>query len=380
MISNRATDNDKRGRIVANSIIYGPVPSWRLGRSLGIDLLSTKRKTCSFDCIYCQLGRTVHPEIERREFVSLNRLARELKTIEDVTADYATFSGVGEPSLACNLGEAIRRVKSILNVPVAVLTNSSLMLREDVRYELGLADVVIAKVDAPSEELFRKINRPFGKQTLAEILKALQLFRKEYRGKLALQMMFVEANESHATQMAKIAEQLSPDEVQLNTPLRPCAVTPLDIQQMTTIRAAFSGVMNILTVYEAQRPEVAPLNQEETLLRRPVEQRFAEEAGRGEVTKKTVEQEEALNRRIAEEERFREKVDEDGIRWTKVYFGGGAHFRNWLSQFVELKGGENVKVEEADSKGFQCYEESGEKMYRIWLRDIVPDNKENELP
>jgi hypothetical protein len=98
------------------------------------------------------------------------------------------------------------------------------------------------------------------------------------------------------------------------------------------------------------------------------------------VASETVGQEEALNRRIADEEKIREKVDEDGIRWTKVYFGGGAHFRNWLSQFVELKGEENVKVEEADSQGFQCYEESGEKMYRIWVRDIVPDNKENELP
>ena len=254
---------------MANSVIYGPVPSWRLSRSLGIDLLSTRGKTCSFDCIYCQLGRTVHPEVRRKEFVSLDRLAQELKTIEDVTADYATFSGVGEPSLASNLGEAIQQVKSILNLPVAVLTNSSLMLRKDVRYELGLADVVVAKVDAPSEELFRKINRPFGRQTLAKILNALQLFKEAYRGKLALQMMFVEANKDCAVDMAKIAEQLSPDEVQINTPLRPCSVMPLGAQQIATIRAAFSGIKNIVTVYEAQRPEVTPLSQKETSWRRP---------------------------------------------------------------------------------------------------------------
>jgi len=87
-----------------------------------------------------------------------------------------------------------------------------------------------------------------------------------------------------------------------------------------------------------------------------------------------------IRRRIAEEENIQHKIDEHGIKWTKVYFGGGAHFRNWLDQFVELKGEENVKVEEADSKGFQCYEESGEKMYRVWVRDIVTANKENELP
>ncbi|MFC1963886.1 hypothetical protein ACFLV1_00725 [Chloroflexota bacterium] len=87
------------------------------------------------------------------------------------------------------------------------------------------------------------------------------------------------------------------------------------------------------------------------------------------MTREQVEHESLIRQRIAEEEMFREKVDEDGTRWTKVYFGGGAHFRNWLSQFTELKGEENVKVEEADSTGFQCYEEGGEKMYRIWVKD-----------
>ena len=88
------------------------------------------------------------------------------------------------------------------------------------------------------------------------------------------------------------------------------------------------------------------------------------------MTKEQVEHESLIRQRIAEEETFRDKVDENGTRWTKVYFGGGAHFRNWLSQFIELKGKENVKVEEADSTGFQCYEESGEKMYRIWVKDM----------
>ena len=87
------------------------------------------------------------------------------------------------------------------------------------------------------------------------------------------------------------------------------------------------------------------------------------------MTREQVEHESLIRQRIAKEETFREKVDEDGTRWTKVYFGGGAHFRNWLSQFTELNGEENVKVEEADSTGFQCYEEGGEKMYCIWVKD-----------
>ena len=252
-----------------NRIIYGPVSSWRLGRSLGVDLVSTKGKTCSFDCIYCQLGKTIHPLAERREFVTLAQLAHELKAVRGIAIDYATFSGTAEPTLASNLGQAIELVRSILGVPVAVLTNSSLMPREDVRHELGQADVVVAKVDAPNEELFRQINRPRIRSTFDEIIQAIRLFRQEYQGKLALQMMFVEANRSYASEMAKLAEGLSPDEVQLNTPLRPCAVNPLTPEEITAIRQEFSGVKGVVTVYEALRPEVTPLNLEETLRRRP---------------------------------------------------------------------------------------------------------------
>ena len=88
------------------------------------------------------------------------------------------------------------------------------------------------------------------------------------------------------------------------------------------------------------------------------------------MTREQVEHDSLIRQRMAEEERVREKVDDEGKKWKKVYFGGGAHFRNWLSQFTELKGEDNVRVEEADSRGFQCYEESGEKMYRIWVKDM----------
>jgi len=250
-------------------VIYGPVPSWRLGRSLGIDLLSTKGKTCSFDCIYCQLGRTVNSLTERKQFVSLAQLATDLARVRGIAADYATFSGVGEPTLASNLGEAIRLVKSVLKLPVAVLTNSSLMPREDVRHELTLADVVVAKIDAPNEELFHQINRPCLQCTFGEIIRAIKLFRAEYQGKLALQMMFIEANRGYAPEMARIAQQLSPDEVQINTPLRPCAVQPLTPEDISAIQREFSKVKRVVTVYEASRPEVVALDLKETLRRRP---------------------------------------------------------------------------------------------------------------
>jgi len=253
----------------SGSSIYGPVPSWRLGRSLGIDLLSADGKTCSFDCIYCQLGRTIHPLTERKEFVNLARLREELEAVRNVAADYVTFSGVGEPTLASNLGGAMELVKATLKLPVAILTNSSLMVRQDVRDDLCLADVVVVKVDAPDEDLFQRINRPYGKCSLDEIIAALTLFRKGYKGKLALQMMFVGANKERMPQMVKIADQLHPDEVQINTPLRPCAVQALPPEEIDAIRQSFSGFERVVMVYEASTPDIIPLNQEDTLLRRP---------------------------------------------------------------------------------------------------------------
>ncbi len=251
------------------AVVYGPVPSWRLGRSLGIDLLSTKRKTCSFDCVYCQLGKTFNLITERREFVPISRLALEIELFKNIKADYATFSGVGEPTLASNLGEAISLVKKVLRLPVAVLTNSSLMTREEVRRDLTQADVVVAKVDASNDKLFHTINKPAVNSTLGEILKGIRDFRLKFSRKLALQMMFIEANRGYAPEMAKIAEEISPDEVELNTPLRPCAVRPLTPGDISVIKDAFTKFKNVVTVYEASRPEVAALNLEETRRRRP---------------------------------------------------------------------------------------------------------------
>lgn len=251
------------------SIIYGPVASWRLGRSLGIDLLSVKEKTCSFNCIYCQLGRTVHLVSERREFVSLAELTRELDSATKIEADYVTFSGTGEPTLASNLGRAIEIVRSIVQLPIAVLTNSSLMPSEDVCRELSKADVVVAKLDAPNEELFTLMNRPVSGLHFRNIVEGIKNFRDEYKGKLALQMMFIAANKDYASAMAMVAADISPDEVQINTPLRPCGADPLSPEEVALIQQRFVNFKNVVTVYETPRHEVTPLSLGETLWRRP---------------------------------------------------------------------------------------------------------------
>jgi len=251
------------------SIIYGPVSSWRLGRSLGIDLLNTKRKVCSFNCVYCQLGETDQFIVEPREFINLEQLTSEIGLLSPIKADYTTFSGMGEPTLASNLGEAIELAKSILDLPTAVLTNSSLMFREDVRQQLAHADTVVAKLDVPNEELFDVVNRPAPKLHFDQIKDGIRLFRDEYRGKLALQVMFIEANKDYASEIAALARQISPDEVQIDTPLRPSKVKPLPRENIASIREKFNNLRNVTTVYEVLKPEVLPLDLAETLRRRP---------------------------------------------------------------------------------------------------------------
>lgn len=253
-----------------NTIIYGPVPSWRLGRSLGIDLVSTQGKTCSFDCLYCQLGRTIHRASARHAFVSLGRLEAELASIEGVEIDFVTFSGIAEPTLAANLGQGIALIKTHLNYPVAVLTNASLMFMDEVRRDLSSADMVVAKLDAPDETLFRTINRPVPGITFAQTVEGIRQFRQEFTGTLALQMMFIEANKSRSDDMAELAAAIAPDEIQLNTPLRPCAVKPLDERQMGSIKPSFDRFGDrAVMVYEAAKPKVQPMDMTETLRRRP---------------------------------------------------------------------------------------------------------------
>jgi len=248
-------------------VIYGPVPSWRLGRSLGIDLIS-RPKTCSFDCIYCQLGTTRHQVTRRDEFVPTSRVVCELESLPALQVDFVTFSGMGEPTLAANLGDAIAQVKRRLPRPVAVLTNSSLLADPGVRAELCLADLVIAKLDAPDEELFREVNRPAGSIGFQLVLENLRRLREEYRGRLAIQVMLCRENRNHASRIAQAIRSLRPDEVQLNTPLRPSPTPPLSEKEMRQIKQAFMR-LPVASVYEAGKVAVQTLDVAETAARRP---------------------------------------------------------------------------------------------------------------
>lgn len=206
------------------SRIFGPVPSRRLGRSLGVDLVPFK--TCSYNCIYCQLGRTTNKTIERREWVPLDQVVAELKTKLSSQPDYITLSGSGEPTLYSRTGELIDRIKAITNVPVAVLTNGSLLWDQQVRQELMNADLVVPSLDAGDEAMFRFVNRPHGRISFEAMLEGLVDFRREYGGQYWLEVFLLDGRNDVGVEVGKLAacvSRIKPDRVQLNTATRPTA-------------------------------------------------------------------------------------------------------------------------------------------------------------
>ncbi|MBI4446404.1 MAG: radical SAM protein [Acidobacteria bacterium] len=200
--------------------VYGPVRSWRVGMSLGIDLLCVN-SICSFNCSYCQLG-FIQVQINQRHcFVPTAKVLDDLEQSDWESADIITFSGSGEPTLASNLGEVIARVKERTGKPVLVLTNGTLLGEPDVQEELLLADRVYLKLDAGTETTFRRINRPVPGVTLQGIVEAGARFRKVYGGILAAQIMLTRSNLHEVAEIASLLKRIKPDEVQLNTPTRP---------------------------------------------------------------------------------------------------------------------------------------------------------------
>jgi wyosine [tRNA(Phe)-imidazoG37] synthetase (radical SAM superfamily) len=252
--------------------IYGPVSSWRLGRSLGIDPVSSSQKTCTFNCVYCQSGPTEFFPDQREIFVATEDLVDEIRSLPEVALDCITFAGSGEPTLAKNLGEMIRAIKIFRKEKVAVITNASLLDRPDVQEDLLNADIVEAKLDASSPESLNVVNRPQPGVSLGNILLGLKAFRKIYHGRLVLQIMFVRSNQASAAEIAKIACDLGPDEIEINTPLRVSPVKPLAPEPLEEITAIFRKVCGdkipVRSVYETQREKSKPFSQPATEWRR----------------------------------------------------------------------------------------------------------------
>lgn len=210
--------------------VFGPVPSRRLGQSLGIDPIPLK--TCNWNCVYCQLGRT-HPLVNvRKDYYPpeaiLAEVQQALATHAPGEIDWITFVGSGEPTLHARLGWLIRAVQRQTNLPVAVITNGSLLYLPQVRQELAAADAVLPTLDAGTPALYRQINRPHPEITFERLLQGLIAFRQEYDGKLWLEVMLLrDLNDGEAALQAIAAalRQIQPDMVHITLPTRPPAET-----------------------------------------------------------------------------------------------------------------------------------------------------------
>ncbi len=243
-----------------------------MGKSLGIDPLSDSTKICNLNCIYCQLGKTSLLTNERREYVSTWEILDEIqrffqeRAADSADIDYLTFSGRGEPTLAKNLGAMIKGVRRICQEEIAVITNATFLGRPDVQEDLAASDLIITKLDAYDEASFRKVDRGIRGISFEKTLEGIKSFREIYTGTLAIQIMFVEENRTLAEEIAKLVREINPDEIQINTPLRPSGARPLDKAGIDEIKSCFAG-MPAVTVYDRERKETVPFDRVQTIKR-----------------------------------------------------------------------------------------------------------------
>ena len=255
---------------------FGPVPSRRLGRSLGIDIVPFK--ICTYVCIYCQLGRTTCKTVETKEYIPIADVLEEIKNLhKSIDADYITLSGSGEPVLNSGIGNLISGIKKLTSIPVAVLTNGSLLSRKEIRDAIQKADLVIPSLDAGENETFQRINRPHSSIKFDEMVEGIIQFRMEFRGELWLEIMFVDGINSSDTDVRKLIpliDRINPDRIQLNTAVRPPAdegVRQVSMERMEIIRKTIGPEVELITKHERTYDGLPPSGDEilAMLKRRP---------------------------------------------------------------------------------------------------------------
>ena len=262
--------------------LFGPVPSRRLGMSLGIDLVP--HKICSLNCIYCECGATTKLTTERSEYVPYNEVIQELGRFlgNKPALDYITFSGSGEPTLNSRIGDILKFIKqNYTNIPVAVLTNGTLLMNKQVRSEILDADLVLPSLDVASDLSFRKINRPLYSLNIEDYIDGLIEFRKEYKGKIWLEVLIIPGYNNSKQDLKLLKEafnKIKPNSIQLNTLDRPGIIPGIiaagkeELEQI----ADFWGLDNIEIIAAApSRKEVKSFRDDvesailETIFRRP---------------------------------------------------------------------------------------------------------------
>jgi wyosine [tRNA(Phe)-imidazoG37] synthetase (radical SAM superfamily) len=254
--------------------LYGPVPSRRLGRSLGIDLVP--HKICTYDCIYCQIGSTTEKTLVRKEYVPVREILEEVKRFlkeETSSIDHLSLSGSGEPTLHSKIRLVIEGIKAITSIPVAVITNGSLLCEETIRRDLLRADIVLPSLDAVSLEIFAKINRPRPGFSIEKVIEGLVEFRKVYKGQIWLEILFCKGINDSKEELLKIkktADRIQPNLIHLNTVVRPPSekwAAPLNQKEMEEIRAFFGEKASIISEFDRHPSLVSDRDIQEELLK-----------------------------------------------------------------------------------------------------------------
>ena len=231
--------------------VFGPVPSRRLGLSLGVDLIPAK--TCTYDCLYCQVGRTTLKTVQTDAFVPIQEVIDELKKrLEIFTPDAVTLSGSGEPTLYSKIDQVIAAIKKITDTKIAILTNGSLFGQEVVRRRVAGADIILPTLTTAFEETFRTIHRSHPELYLKSIIEGLKRLRQMYNGQIFLEVFLlaqINDSEKELKGLKKIIDVISPDKVQLNTVVRPPAdqsAISLDMERLKEIRDFFGEKAEII--------------------------------------------------------------------------------------------------------------------------------------
>jgi wyosine [tRNA(Phe)-imidazoG37] synthetase (radical SAM superfamily) len=234
--------------------VFGPVPSRRLGQSLGIDTIPLK--TCNWNCVYCQLGRTLPVTNERKEYIPrqaiLAEVGQALRKRGPGEIDWLTFVGSGEPTLHDGIGWLIRQVKQLTDLPLAVITNGALLYQPEVRQELMAADAVMPTLDAGTPALYRRINRPHPEVTFERLVDGLIAFRHDYQGNFWPEVMLVRGlndTEEALRAIAAVFDRVEPDEIHISLPTRPPAETWVeapDEEGLMRARAILGDVARVI--------------------------------------------------------------------------------------------------------------------------------------
>jgi wyosine [tRNA(Phe)-imidazoG37] synthetase (radical SAM superfamily) len=243
------------------SVVFGPVPSRRLGMSLGIDVIPMK--ICSYDCIYCELGKTTQRTIERKPYMPADAVVEAMEHYfaenREVQLDYVTFSGSGEPTLNSDIGWFIRKAKELTSTPIAVLTNGSLLYAPQVRRDLLQADLVVPSLDAVWRDAFVKVNQPARGLEVERVVSGIEQFSREFSGEVWLEILLVDkvnAHLDHVRALGEAAGRIAPTKTQLTTVVRPPGAgraAPVSAERLREMASYFDGYVEVVAEVERRQ-------------------------------------------------------------------------------------------------------------------------------